>query len=305
MTLRQIYHYGCWLAKSKLGIKRPLVNTMMITYDCNLNCEHCSIKANREKIPPPHSIGYDDAVEEMQSLYDEGARILFFEGGEPTLWRDGNHDLSDLIRAGREIGYFVVGYTTNGAGRIFDESDVISVSLDGPKEIHDRIRTPGSFDKLMNNLENTDHPNIFANMVVNRLNIERVKETVELVAENESIRGILLNFLTPPPYDIALSKKEKEMVVELAKRLKKGGLPILNTDRALRDLLIEDFRALCPHWVSAFVMPDRSRYFGCPLVNTESCRECGFDAVREYRLITRMNYQTIIQMSRRFALSSR
>ena len=57
--------------------------------------------------------------------------------------------------------------------------------------------------------------------------------------------------------------------------------------------------------MSAFVMPDRTRYFGCPFVGTESCRECGFDAVREYRLIAKGNYQAITQMSKRFALSKR
>jgi len=248
-------------------------------------------------------MSYGDILEEMRTFYDQGTRILFFEGGEPMIWRDGDKRLSDLILAGKEMGYFVTGYTTNGTKGFFEESDVISVSLDGPREVHDAIRAPGVFDRMMENLERTTHPNIFANMVVSKTNIDHVRETVELVAESDRIRGIMLNFLTPPPHEIALDLEDKRKVVNLAAQMKGEGYPILNTDRALKDMLIEDFEELCPFWISAFVIPDRTRFFGCPLVHTESCKECGFNAVREYRLIFRGNYQTITQMSRRFALS--
>ncbi|HVO77514.1 MAG TPA: radical SAM protein, partial [Methanomassiliicoccales archaeon] len=204
MSTRQLFYYGAWLFRSWLGDKRPLVNTMLINYDCNLRCKHCAIVANLDKLPPPHKISYDAALEEMRTHYGKGCRILFFEGGEPTMWKDGQKDLRDLIKAGREIGYFAIGYTTNGTNVIFEESDVISVSLDGPRETHDLIRCPGTYDALMANLEKCRHPNVFANMVVMRQNLDKVEETVRLVAANKHIRGIMLNFITPPPKEIAL-----------------------------------------------------------------------------------------------------
>jgi MoaA/NifB/PqqE/SkfB family radical SAM enzyme len=302
-TLGQMAYYAGWFLGSKVGSKKPLVLTITVTYHCNLDCDHCLIRENLEKIPEPHSISYEDAVEEMRSFHEKGARILFFEGGEPTTWKDGDRMLPDLIRAGKEIGYYVTGYTTNGTNLIFEDSDVISVSLDGPREVHDAIRAPGVFDKLMANLETTEHSNIFANMVVTKTNIDHVEETVVLVANSTRIRGLMLNFLTPPPRDIALTLEEKRKVVDLALRMKREGYPILNTTKALEEMLIEDYGELCPHWMSAFVMPDRTKFYGCPFVGSDSCKECGFDAVREYRLITKGSYQTITQMSKRFALS--
>ncbi len=113
----------------------------------------------------------------------------------------------------------------------------------------------------------------------------------------------MLNFLTPPPQSLALSLEEKKRVVQQAQKLKKEGLPILNTDRALRELLIEDYSEKCPYWISEFVMPNGDRYNGWPMQNTEACRQCGFDAVREYRLIVAGNLETVRQMSKRFAVS--
>jgi len=305
ISIGQLGYYARWFFKSKVGIKRPLVNTMIINFNCNLRCKHCSISGNADKLPNPFQIDFENAQREMKEQFKKGARILFFEGGEPTLWKDGEKNLRNLIQAGKEIGYFVVGYTTNGMYPIIEDSDVISVSLDGPKETHDLIRGEGTYEKLMDNLAKTTHPNIFANMTIMKPNLGVVRETVELVAKNERIRGIMLNFITPPPYDIALTLDEKKEVIELALRLKKEGHPILNTTKALKDMLIEDFGGLCQDWVSAFVLPDCSHYAGCPMKGTESCKKCGFDAVREYRLIVKGSPRAIMQMSRRFAYSKK
>jgi len=303
LSAGQMGYYAGWFLKSKVGSKKPLVNTMLINFNCNLRCKHCSISGNAEKLPSPSQIGWDDALREMRDLYEKGARILFFEGGEPTLWRSGDKNLGDLIRAGRDVGYFVIGYTTNGTTHFFEESDVISVSLDGPKEIHDGIREPGVFDKLMSNLEGTSHPNIFANMTIMQQNKGAVRATAEIVKSHGHIRGLMLNFITPPPQEIALNLQDKGNVVEEALQLKKEGYPILNTTRALKELLKEDYGGECPHWVSAFVLPDCSHYHGCPMENTAACKQCGFDAVREYRLITKGNVSAIREMSKRFAYS--
>jgi MoaA/NifB/PqqE/SkfB family radical SAM enzyme len=303
ISMRQMTYYAGWFINSKFGRKRPLVNTMIINYDCNLRCAHCSISANADHLPDPCRIPFNEAKEEMRQQFEAGCRILFFEGGEPTIYQDGDKGIKDLIRAGREAGYYVIGYTTNGTNFICEDSDVVSVSLDGPKEVHDAIRGAGVYDKLMSNLEKTTHPNIFANMVVMRQNLDQVRRTVELVAQNRHIRGIMLNFITPPPQAIALNLEEKKQVVDLALRMKKEGLPVLNTTRALKEMLIEDYEDRCPYWVSAFVLPDRSHYYGCPMRSTPACKQCGFDAVREYRLIAAGDVSTIMQMSRRFAVS--
>jgi len=304
ITFNQYFYYARWFFGSVFGKKRPLTNTMIIGFDCNLRCKHCSIVGNEAALPNVRRISYKDAVEEMKEGFDKGARVMFFEGGEPTMWKDGDKNLGDLIDAAKSIGYFVTGYTTNGTGRIFTNSDVVSVSLDGPKELHDKIRCEGVYDKLMENLEKIDHPNVFANMTIMKDNMGLVKETVDIVSKSNKIRGIMLNFQTPPPFEQVLTLEEKRKVVEQAKALKKEGAPILNSGRALKELLIEDYGDTCPGWVSMFVMPDRSHHYGCPMKGTDACKDCGFDAVREYSLITRGNMQAIMQMSKRFAFSS-
>ncbi|OPY31220.1 MAG: molybdenum cofactor biosynthesis protein A [Methanomassiliicoccales archaeon PtaU1.Bin124] len=299
----QFTYYARWWLGSVFGRKNALVNTMMINFQCNLKCKHCSVQGNADLLPEPHQLSYDIAKEEMQWGFDEGARVLFFEGGEPTLWKDGDKDLRDLIKAGRDIGYFVVGYTTNGTNVIYEDSDVISISLDGPRDVHDSIRGAGTYDKLMANLDKLSHPNIFANMVLMKDNKDALRRTVEAAAANKHIRGIMLNFITPPPHDQALSLDEKKALVDEALMLKKEGYPILNGTKALKEMLIEDYTELCPYWASAFVLPDCSHHYGCPMRGTESCKECGFTAVREYSLIVRGNPTAIREMSKRFAYS--
>lgn len=303
-TLGQTAYYGTWFFKGLLGFKKPLVNTMIITYQCNLKCQHCHIAENLPSIPQPHKISYAAALEEMQASFDRGARVLFFEGGEPTLWSDGERNLLDLIKAGREIGYYVTGYTTNGTNVFYLESDVISVSLDGPREVHDRIRCEGTFDKLMTNLEKVDHPNVFANMVVMPDNKHLIRETAQIVKDSKHINGLMINFLTPPPDSKTLTLEEKRQAVAEIMTLKKEGYPILNSKKALKELLIEDYTEKCPYWASEFVMPDRSKHYGCPM-RGESCKKCGFNAVREYSLVTRGSASTIMSMAGRFALSTK
>lgn len=303
-SFRQYCYYAGWFFKSKFGKKRPLVNTMIIGYNCNLRCKHCSVIAHSDDIEGAHSLPYDTAIQEMKGEFENGARIIFFEGGEPTIWKDGDKAFPDLIAAAKEIGYYVIGYTTNGTGRIYENCDVISVSMDGPREIHDSIRGEGVFDKMMENISNLEHTNIFANLVVMQHNKDHIRETLEIVRDNPNISGLMVNFLTPPPYEIAVSPEERAAIVEDLLKFKKEGLPVLNTENALKELLIEDYSEKCPKFVSVFTIPDGSKFHGCPAEGTDSCKHCGFDAVREYRLILDFNIETVMKMSKQFALTN-
>ena len=125
MAVRQFMGYAKWWILSKCGRKSPLVITMGIGYACNLRCRHCHIDSMLKANPGMKAAQtYEEIVSDLESRYMSGARIAYFEGGETTVWKDGDRDLGDLIDAAKRIGYYNVGYTTNGTtGRIFTNSD--------------------------------------------------------------------------------------------------------------------------------------------------------------------------------------
>ena len=304
----QFMGYAKWWILSKLGRKVPLVNTMGILTNCNLRCRHCSIAQNLDKDPGSNvRLSYEEIVDDLTYRYGQGARIAYFEGGETTLWKDGNKDLGDLIDAAHRIGYYNVGYTTNGTtGRIFTNSDVISVSLDGTREIHDYVRGEGVFDRLMDTLENLDFDGaVYANMVLQEGNLHVIRDVAQLVKDNRTLSGIVFNFLTPPPYDNSPTHDQRVAAVEEIRQLKKEGFPILNSKKGLELLTIDDWSEKCPRYMSAFILPNGEHRMGCPSEGTESCKRCGYAAVREYYLVHRGSPSTILEMSSIFAMGKR
>jgi len=306
MAPGEMWGYAKWWIKAVFGSKAPLVNTMIIHYACDLRCKHCSIHSSGAALSGKNKLTYDEAVGDMELQFGKGARIAYFEGGEPTIWNDDGKDLGDLIEAAKKIGYTNVGYTTNGTNGLFTGSDVISISLDGPKEIHDAIRGEGVFDKMMENVANTDFSgSIYANMVLQKDNINFIEETAKLVKDNEKLAGVIFNFITPPPYELALNVEEKRKAVNEIRELKKKGYPILNSKKGLKLLAEEDWTKKCPYNVTVFIIPDGSHHNGCPMRDTPSCKQCGFAAVREYYLIKKGSISTIREMSSIFAMSKK
>ena len=298
--------YAGWWLKSKCGRKSPLVITMGICYNCNLRCRHCHIADMLEANPGiKTSMTYDEVVNDLKERYDSGARIAYFEGGETTLWNDGDKNLGDLIATAKDIGYFNVGYTTNGTtGRIYTNSDVISVSLDGPREVHDHVRGEGVFDKLMETLDKLEFSgSVYANMVLQKGNLEYIRQTADIVKDNPRLAGIVFNFITPPPYDLLPSKEEREKAIAEIQQLKKEKYPILNSTKGLKLLAEEDWGDRCPKYLSAFTLTDGTHKNGCPSEGTDSCKHCGYDAVREYYLVDRGSPSAILELFPVFANS--
>ena len=308
MAVGEFLGYAKWWILYRCGRRSPLVITECIGYACNLRCRHCSIDSMLRANPGIKAAQtYDEVVADLRERYAQGARIAYFEGGETTMWRDGDRTLGDLIDAAHDIGYYNVGYTTNGTtGRIHTNSDVISVSLDGPRDVHDAVRGEGVFDRLMETLDGLEFDGaVYANMVLQKGNLDRIRETAEVVRDNPRLAGIVFNFITPPPYEVLPSREERLAAISEIEALKREGFPVLNSKRGLRLLAEEDWADRCPGPMSAFTLPDGSRRSGCPAEGTESCRHCGYDAVREYHLISRGNPSTILEMFPVFARSRR
>jgi MoaA/NifB/PqqE/SkfB family radical SAM enzyme len=227
----------------------------------------------------PLSISYGQAEEIMEKFYRRGVRLLIFEGGEPFLWRDGEHDLEDLVQFARQK-FFRVGITTNGTLPIETSADIVWVSIDGLEATHQKNRGQ-CFTKIMANLSASSHPNILAHVTINRLNHNEIEPLIEFLTNR--VRGITIQFYYPFPNsaDLWLPEPDRIHVLEQLMTMKQQGWPILNSLATLEDLKKNTWK--CHDWLIANAEPDGRLNIGCYLKDRAdiSCDKCGFAAHTE------------------------
>lgn len=121
--------------------------SMEVTTLCNSACSHCFVRARGargESIPP------ELAQQLLQEGYDLGYRDLHITGGEPLLWKG----LFELLDYASDLGYQKVFLNTNGrllsgdlCRRLASHKGLaVSISVQGPKRLHDSVRGNGSYD---------------------------------------------------------------------------------------------------------------------------------------------------------------
>ncbi len=131
----------------------PYKLTFAITYHCNSRCTFCNIWKKKPK--------NELSLDEIQRI---GAKADFIKwlnltGGEPFL----RPDIVDIVASFRNLS--LLNLTTNSlVSNIAPKVEqmmkhvkgktVVTLSLDGPPEIHDRLRgIPGNFEKVMQRYE--------------------------------------------------------------------------------------------------------------------------------------------------------
>ena len=131
-----------------LGNKSPFQMTLSVTNRCNFRCEYCNIPLQQrdELTTEEWCAGIDDLV-------SGGLGRVSLIGGEPLL----RPDLGAIIRHLKSRGVHTA-MNTNGwlvAQRIEEVAllDLVCVTLDGPREVHDAQRHEGSYDRVLAALE--------------------------------------------------------------------------------------------------------------------------------------------------------
>ncbi len=289
--MKSFLYLPFWFFKAKfLGKKNPLQTVIFISDKCNLKCKHCCVYAREAIITK----SYEQIKEELEYSYKLGARFVDFEGGEPTMWKEGECDLNSLIRLAKEIGFFSTTITTNAvmpfAG---SEADSIWVSLDGLGEYHDNIRGKGVFEKLVKNIETSGHPDLSVNMVVNSQNYLSVDETIEFAKNNPHIKSISINFHTPytGTEDLMLDWDKRNEIIDKVIVYKKKGYPIMNSVSGLKLMKHNKFKKYC--WVSNFIMVDGSRLTECQGKEAGVCDQCGFCMAGEMNSVMTLKPDTL------------
>lgn len=258
----------------------PLLASFKVTYRCNLACLACPF--HRRTSAESRPISWSAAVGALDILRREGARLVVFEGGEPLLWRDGPYRLHDLVLYARRH-FLRVAVTTNGTLPLDVPAHTLWVSLDGLKETQDALRS-NSFDRVSSHLRDTKHPRVFIHCTLNRANWRDLEGLAEWVRSVPTVRGMTVQFFYPYHQgedDLALAPDDRRAAVDTLLKLKKGGLPILNSPAGIRAMA--DNRWRCHDDILINVDPDGAITRGCYVKSrgTINCDACGFTPVAE------------------------
>ena len=276
--IKQYFYLAWWFVRARfLGRRAPLQTVLFITDKCNLRCKHCSVYGRagyRQR-------KFDDILADMRRSYAAGSRFIDLEGGEPTLWREGEKTINDIIDAAKSIGFFSITVTTN-AQQDFSwiHPHSIWVSMDGVGKSHESIRGEGTFAKLEENIRRSGHKHLSVNMVVNSLNWESVDAAIEYARSNPAIEQISVNFHTPYPGTeyLMLPVEKKVEVIDKVLAYKKKGYPIMNSVSGLKKMKKNSLGQMqlgreC--FVTNFIYPDGTDGL-CSGYGTDLCRNCGF-----------------------------
>jgi Fe-coproporphyrin III synthase len=202
--LREEYRkkYGIALDRRyRDGVSAPPVNlNLNLTRRCNLKCVMC--EQHRHDQGPTGLSWYDPRRELPLSawlnLLDQVATFrprLYLTGGEPTLYPQ----FGEFIREAKQRG-FVVHLQTNGtlldrmADSLVDQGvEMVTVSMDGPREIHDSIRgQKGAFGQTSAGLRalvaarqrrRAPGPIITLNCVISKANLDTLDQMAPLAHE--------------------------------------------------------------------------------------------------------------------------
>jgi Fe-coproporphyrin III synthase len=305
LNLAELWYYGLFFARARLlGRRRPLVGGINITSYCNLACAHCpyvGAEVVREHLSRAQ-------IESMMATFRrQGIRVLFLQGGEPTLWHDGDYGFNDLVRDARQR-FFRVACVTNAILPIDSSCDLVWVSVDGSPEVHDRVRGQGSYAKMAANVAASLNPNLYANLTLSRLNVDDLEACVEHIrCEMPRLKALSVNFQIPYPgvEEHSLSYAQRARAVERIIALRRQGYPILNSPSSLRLMLEPGWNTT--HWLISLAHPNGMVVEGCGArhVDPGICDHCGYGVMAEVQAIWRGDPRAIVDAFRLLRIVAR
>ena len=207
--------------KFKAKRPTPLFASYNVTGRCNMRCLFCEWwKTDKPELPTKKALAAIDAVCSL------GVPFFDLSGGEPLLRKD----LSALAKRAAFHGC-LVSMNTNGTllnekrlSEMADVLDLVVVSLDGPKDVHDKIRgVPGTYHKAMKaiRLLKAHGIKVGINSVATPWNIDVLPSFIEELRNQVDFAQIQPIHPYPPPPENLTSDKQVNRLVGYLLRLKR------------------------------------------------------------------------------------
>jgi MoaA/NifB/PqqE/SkfB family radical SAM enzyme len=268
---------------------RPFVLGLAVTDRCNLRCRHCRVWSAHAPHMPLAQIAAT-----LRRFHDRGARLLYLEGGEPFLWRDGELRLADVVGLARRLGYLRVHIYSNGTLPLDAPADFVWVSADGLHETNFALRG-SNLDQVLDHARDcaTKKAMLFT---VNSVNHQDILPFLELV--REALPGVPVMFNLHTPYygqdELLLDEQTRNLVLDTLADCKRVGLPVMNSLPALERL--RPGRGSGPRGLW-YVVDGSGEYRCCRALGDPAvCNHCGYAACEEILLLRNFNPRALASM---------
>jgi len=218
---RKISHFPYWVAKAGYNSKSgfsfpPLRIAVAVNSVCNMRCAMCDIGQHQEDLEFYKNVrGRETALsfEVFKGLIDEVKRfrpMIAFNLVEPLLRKDIDAFVHYVKKIGLNCSITTNGYLLEKLATMFvkDGINVINVSIDGPPEIHNKIRgVNDSFQKAYKGIKklidvrkqfNQKLPKIIIGYTISNYNSHCLDETAGIF-KDLGVDGMIfvhLNFIT-------------------------------------------------------------------------------------------------------------
>ena len=220
--------------------KKPLIKVEhILTYSCNLKCGFCGLYNQKVK-----ELNKEEIKVLMEEFLKLGCLSWYFGGGEPLL----HPDIKELVLYAKSLGYHTT-MTTNSLLVPKNLSwlkniDLIGVSLEGPKNIHERIRGKGTHALVLNALEllNKEKMNLYISTVLTRQLLENDHEGLRYLLNLSSESKIKISFL--PMFKDQLNKQKIGSLITPEDIFKEGISILKDFKKENPSLLMMSWRTL-------------------------------------------------------------
>lgn len=270
--------------KWRMGDRSPIGLDLKLTTKCSLECVYCSWR--QWGVPDMPKEKWFESIEEARKM---GCGLAMFEGGEPTLRKD----LNELVEYSKKLG-FITAIFTNGVQPIDKYSpDVFWISVDNVGEKHDKIRGPGSFEKTVRNIEESNKKNIIIWITVSKLNVDDLEAICDYFSD--LVAGMVFSFFYhyEAVDNISLNDEERVNTGKRLMELKSKYPNILNSNQFLSSL---DVNYPVYPWATVTISPNGVLHQGCPIEHLEKnydCSRCYMVCCREPALVFTLSRESI------------
>ena len=160
-----------------------------ITLECCFSCAYCGSRAGQAR---PNELSTSECLSVVDQLAKLGCRRVSLIGGEVFMREDWEEIVSALTQKGIRTAIITNGFLFHD--RLLSrlkacQVESVAVSIDGTKDLHDRYRQEGSFDRAVTAIRALTGAGIPASVIstLNKENVETLEDLYQILsAENIS-----------------------------------------------------------------------------------------------------------------------